>query len=40
MLNLKIKAYPRLTTYLKVTKFEIKNNNIEAARAVFEKSAE
>jgi hypothetical protein len=35
-----LEAYPRLQTYLKVSKFEVKNGNIEAARAVLEKAAE
>jgi crooked neck len=32
-----LEAYPRLQTYLKVSKFEIKNHNPVAARTVFEK---
>jgi len=35
-----LEAYPRLETYLKVAKFEIKNKNIEFARKVFEKAVD
>lgn len=33
-----LEAYPRLKTYLKVAKFEIKLNNKEAAREVYERT--
>lgn len=31
-------AYPRLRTYLKVARFEIKNRNKEAARQIYERT--
>ena len=33
-----LEAYPRLKTYLKVAKFEIKLSNKEAAREVYERA--
>ena len=33
-------AYPRLKTYLKVARFEIKHRNKEAARDIYERTLE
>lgn len=33
-------AYPRLRTYLKVSRFEIKNRNREGARKIYERTLE
>ena len=35
-----LEAYPRLDSYLKVAKFEIKNRHKEFARRIFEKAVE
>lgn len=35
-----LENFPRIQTYLKVAKFEIKQKNIEFARKIFEKAVE